>query len=83
MLIAENENFKREYREFSEKISLIADPQKKLEMSDLLNKLVSYVSLIDGFHQKIVTEKNNIDTLRDLRDNLKSVRKQLFTGLGI
>lgn len=83
MLISENETFKKELKEFSQKISTLDDQKAKLEMSDLLNSLISSVKSLDGYHQTLDLGKNNVDTLKGIRENIKTIRKKLYQGLGL
>lgn len=83
MLILENDTFRKELKEFSQKISALDDKEKEIKMTTLLNNLISCVRSLDGYHQTLDLGKNNSDDLKSIRENIKSIRKKLYLELGI
>jgi hypothetical protein len=81
MQLSKNENFLREYREFSSKIERITDPGIKKDLSNLLNKLMLEVKAIDKQHEDIFVGNKITDSIADHRDNLKSLRKKISSKL--
>jgi hypothetical protein len=78
-MLANNERFKKEYKQFSEKISMIPDEKIKTEMNQLLQKLLSEVRSIDNYHHELINgNKLATDSISTQRSSLSSIRQQLI-----
>jgi hypothetical protein len=78
MLLSNNPRFIKEYKELSEKIFKISNEDKKNELNDLLKKLVAEVKAIDSDHQELVFSPKLSSDAVDRKQNLITIRKNLF-----
>jgi formate dehydrogenase maturation protein FdhE len=80
-MLLKNEIFLKELSEFRERISLIEDLTERSELQNLLGRMISIVKKIDESHEELLYKRPNGSELADLRENLKSTRKQLYSKL--
>lgn len=83
MLLSQNERFLMEYRRYSELISQMPDDDIKIEMQSVLNKLATCVSLIDKHCLNTIPNKNDNDSIKTLREEIRSARKKLSSVFGV
>lgn len=72
-----SERFKKEYREFSDKISKIENEQLRKELSAKLTELLKEVRYIDSQHEEILMRKALPATVPETRSKLAEIRKYL------
>lgn len=80
-MLSKNETFLKELSEFRERISLVEDFKEKALLQNLLGRMISVVKKIDEYHEELFYKKPNGNELKDLRENLQSIRKQLYSKL--
>jgi vacuolar-type H+-ATPase subunit E/Vma4 len=83
MLLSQNERFLAEYKRYSDSIASMPDGEVKIELQTVLNKLVACVAAIDQSCVVSIPNKNNNDTVKNLRQEIQAARKKLSTVLGI
>lgn len=83
MLLLQNKRFLTEYKKYSDSIAGMPDGELKIELQNALNKLVACVSAIDQSFLVGIPNKNNNDTVKNLRQEIQAARKKLSTVLGI
>ena len=81
MQLSKNENFIKEFQEFSSKIERVTDQSVKKELLSLLDKLMTEVKSIDKQHQDMFVGNRMMESVADHRDNLKNIRKKLAAKL--
>jgi uncharacterized Zn finger protein len=84
MRLKDSENFRKEYKEFREKISLVADDNLRNELESLLRELVARVEKIDNFHNQHIfsTNKNLKNESNNFKEELIEIRRKLRSRLG-
>jgi hypothetical protein len=81
MQLSKNQRFLTEYQNFSEKISKITNEQIKNDCLNLLNELSRKVKDLDQQHLDIVSISKIPADLDNVRNEILSVRKKLFSKL--
>jgi predicted component of type VI protein secretion system len=81
MQLSKNENFLREFRDFSSKIERVTDEGIKKELSALLNKLMLEVKAIDKQHEDMFIGNKMMDSITDHRESLLNIRKKIAAKL--
>jgi uncharacterized membrane protein YccC len=81
MQLSKNENFLREFRDFSSKIERVTDEGIKKELSALLNKLMLEVKAIDKQHEDMFISNKMMDSITDHREALSNIRKKIAAKL--
>jgi len=76
-LISNSKRFKEDCDRYQSAIDKTTDPQLKLEMSELLRKLVFEVRNIDSMHNDMLVNMNATSKVNDGRSALISIRKEL------
>jgi len=77
-MLTDNPRFQKEYQDFAEKISRIDDDGIRLQMNQMLMKLVREVQFLDKQHEELASgAKLSSDVLTDHRSSLKSIRQQI------
>jgi hypothetical protein len=79
--IENSEVFKKEFRTFGEKISLIKDEQTRKELNSKLNELLREVRMIDSHHRDIFDKKTISSNVPESRSKLMELRRYLDTRL--
>jgi hypothetical protein len=79
--IENSEVFKKEFRTFGEKISLIKDEQTRKELNSKLNELLREVRMIDSQHRDIFDKKTISSNVPESRSKLMELRRYLDTRL--
>jgi hypothetical protein len=82
MQLSKSPKFLQEYEEFKNKINKISNPDKKRELTDLLNQLVNEVRALDNKHAEITQFSKLPSSVSDIRENLFNIRKTLSNRLG-
>jgi HPt (histidine-containing phosphotransfer) domain-containing protein len=81
-MLVNNPRFQKEYRDFSEKISQIEDENVKLQMNQLLQKLLTEARSIDRQHEELIKgARLSSDVVSDHRSSLIRYRHQLAKKL--
>lgn len=70
-----SERFKKEYRDFSDRISKLTDENLKKELSQKLTELLREVRYIDKQHEDIYVQKAIPATVPDSRSKLTELRR--------
>lgn len=81
MFLEKNERFVKEYNEFNEKISKISNEKLKSDLRDLMNRLLFEVRSIDRQHQDAMSGIKLPSAVKENRDVITDIRKQIFKRL--
>lgn len=81
MQLSKNPRFLQEYEDFKNKIDKISNPDKKKELTDLLNQLVNEVRALDNKHNEISQFAKLPSSVGDIRESLFNLRKTLSNRL--
>jgi len=81
MLLEQNERFVKEFNDFNEKISKITNERLKSELIDLLNQLLFEVRKIDRQHQDAMLGIKLPTAVKENRDVITNLRKQIHRRL--
>lgn len=81
MQLSKSPRFLQEYEDFKNKIDKISNPDKKKELTDLLNQLVNEVRALDNKHNEISQLSRLPSSVGDIRESLFNIRKTLSSRL--
>lgn len=81
MQLSKSQRFLKEYEDFKNKISKISNPDKRKELTDLLNQLINEVKALDNKHNEITQMSRMPSSVSDIRESLSSIRKTLHSRL--
>jgi predicted nuclease with TOPRIM domain len=81
MQLFDSERFQAEYRDFSQRISMIEKIEVKEELQTLLKRLVGEVRRIDEKHNELISSTKLPSTISDNRSSLVEIRKMLINKL--
>jgi len=81
MQLSKSPRFVQEYEDFKNKIEKISSPEKKRELTDLLNQLVNEVRALDNKHNEVSQFSRLPTSVTDIRENLLAIRKTLSSRL--
>lgn len=81
-MLQNNERFKKEFKEFSEKISMISDERLKNEINTLLLKMLAEAKSLDRQHEELFRgSKMASDAVSNHRSSLTTIRQQIAKKL--
>jgi len=75
--ISQSKRFKEDCERYQQAIEKATDPQLKLEITDLLRRLVFEVRNVDNMHNDMLINKSATSETNDSRTVLNSIRKEL------
>lgn len=81
--ISQSERFKNSLKEYNEAIEKIENPQKKEEVTRLLNDLKQEVRAIDEFYENLKFGAAMPSRVDETRSEISSIRKELDRKLGL
>lgn len=81
MQLFKSERFQTEYRDFSQRISMIENPEVKEELQNLLKRLAGEVKRIDDKHDELLIGSKLPSTIVDDRSTIVNLRKKLISKL--
>jgi hypothetical protein len=77
-MLTSNERFQKEYKDFSEKISMISDEKVKSDLDQLLQKMLAEARSLDRQHEELLRgSKLASDVVSNHRSSLTAIRQQL------
>lgn len=77
-MLTSNERFQKEYKDFSEKISMISDEKIKSDLDQLLQKMLAEARSLDRQHEELLRgSKLASDVVSNHRSSLTAIRQQL------
>lgn len=81
MQLFKSERFQTEYKDFSQRISMIENVEVKEELQSLLKRLVGEVKRIDDKHDELLIGSKLPSTIADDRSSIVDLRKKLIGKL--
>jgi predicted nuclease with TOPRIM domain len=79
--LLKNERFQAEYREWKNKINRIDNDNLKIELQELLNKLVNEIKRLDNQHQELFTSHHLPVGVDETKSNITDIRKKILKKL--
>jgi predicted metal-dependent enzyme (double-stranded beta helix superfamily) len=83
MQILNSPKFKEEYKKISDFLNTTEDENKKLEVKQLLQELVSNVKKIDISHSDIIVSGKLHENASEARRKIFETRKKIYKIIGI
>lgn len=82
-MLSNSERFQNEYKRFKDETELVTDVKVKIELTGLIERLVSTVQTIDNHHEELMINRNPSTDVIDLRNNIQQLRQEIDTKLRV
>lgn len=81
MLLSKSSQFQTEFKNFTDRIGRITDPNVKKEIEGDLRSLVNEVTLLDQLHQDLLFQKNLSGSAGDSKIKILDTRRKITKKL--